>query len=444
MAKRMTNLVNFCKRRGFVFPGSSIYGGFANSYDYGPLGAQLRKNLQDKWWSDFIVRRHDCVGLESSVIMSPRVWEASGHTEEFTDPLVECLTCHKRFHDLHTEITSNNSELSKPKLFNLMFKTEIGVTEDASRDAFLRPETAQGAYINYYNTVESMRRKLPFGVGQMGKSFRNEVTPGNFIFRTREFDQLELQYFCEPGTSSNLFKYWVDESYDWLLKLGIKSDHLRKREHGPNDMAHYALQAIDIEYKYPWGWGELWGIVRRHMEASGQDMRYIPPGVGGKKDVNGVIPHVVEPALGLNRLLLAILLEGLMDEDIPKQSKGSSRSVMRISPLISPYTIAILPITKKSQFVEKANEVYTVLSQSTQNVRADIDFTGSIGKRYRRQDEIGTPICLTIDHQTMDDGTVTLRSRDSLAQMRVSLEELSKDPTALCQTALLLPAEENL
>ena len=470
----MDEIMNLCKRRGFVFEGSSIYGGMGSTYDYGPLGVQLKKNLQDRWWKDFVVKRMDCMGVETPIIMNPDVWRASGHVKQFTDPLIECKKCHKRTRADHlleellsvsktrvtsvdySSLSSIGRELAKfesssfpkcsnggrcdfgaPRMFNLLFRSQVGSTEDNAHEVYLRPETAQGVYVNYTQFASAMRAQLPFGVGQCGKSFRNEITLGNFIFRTREFDQMELQYFCESSTSSTWHEYWVDECESWLRDaVGLSSDRVRRDVVEKDDLAHYALASTDLEFKYPWGWDELWGIANRgsydlekHSEASGMSCAYTPPG-GSKR--SAVMPHVVEPALGLNRLLLATLVDAY-DVEESTEDGGASRTVLRLEPSLAPFQFAILPLVKKSvEMVNIAKELCDGLASRTS---VYYDEAGSIGKRYRRQDEIGTPVCVTVDSKTIEDGTVTLRARDSMEQRRVHMGDLKGEWEAHCAAA---------
>ncbi|KDO27813.1 glycyl-tRNA synthetase [Saprolegnia parasitica CBS 223.65] len=443
-------VVNLCRHRGFVYPGSDIYGGLANSFDYGPLGVQMKKNIQDAWWRHFVQSRTDCVGLDSSVILSSRVWEASGHIGNFTDPMTVCKECNSRVRadkliENASDVTGveeagglsceaideliathklscpscGSSSLQKTRLFNLLFRTNMGSTDETSEWVYLRPETAQGAYINFQHVVSTMRRRLPFGVGQMGKSFRNEISPGHFLFRTREFEQLELQYFCPPDESDNWFNYWVDECYNWLIKHGVKEANIKKRVHDQAELAHYARATTDIEFLYPFGWSELWGIanrtdydLRKHMEASKKDLSYQDPTT---KEV--CMPHVVEPALGTGRVLLAMLLDAYDEEEVA----GRKRTVLRLHPDIAPYKFAVLPLQSKGELVDVARSFYRDL---TVQASCDFDVTGSIGRRYRRQDEVGTPYCVTVDFETLADQSVTVRDRDSMAQVRVPIADL--------------------
>ncbi|ETV97736.1 glycine-tRNA ligase [Aphanomyces invadans] len=443
-------VVTLCRHRGFVFPGSDIYGGLANSFDYGPLGVQMKKNIQDAWWKHFVQSRTDCVGLDSSVILNSKVWEASGHIGNFTDPMTVCKSCNSRsradklvenkadvtgipdaggltcdeLDDLITKHkiacpTCGSADLQKSRQFNLLFRTNMGSTDETSEWVYLRPETAQGAYINFQHVVTTMRRRLPFGVGQMGKSFRNEISPGHFLFRTREFEQLELQYFCHPTESDNWFAYWVDECFNWLVQHGIKPSSLKKRVHDQAELAHYARATTDIEFLYPFGWSELWGIANRtnydlkkHMDASGEDLQYVDP-----TSRETLLPHVIEPALGTGRVMLAMLLDAYDEEEV----NGRQRTVLRLHPDIAPYKFAVLPLQSKGILAEKANEIYI---QLVKLASCDFDVTQSIGKRYRRQDEIGTPYCVTVDFETLEDGSVTVRERDSMEQVRVPITTL--------------------
>ena len=550
---QLDEVVSFCKRRGFIFSGSELYGSIGTGYDYGPLGSMLKKNVQDSWWKDFIERRPDCVPLESALLMNPRVWQASGHVHQFVDPLTECASCKKRtradklvkatvesmlaagkrdkvpshLHDPSTLGSLNLKDLSeaiagliipcpacgasgekglgKPRTFNLLFKTHVGpvMPEDhsalaaqeaasgkgsaaesegagkgkassgpenpnATSISYLRPETAQGVYVNFSNVMASLRKKLPLGIGQMGKSFRNEIAVGNFVFRTREFEQMELQYFCDPAESAKWFDYWVAFCEEWLLTHGLSRDNVRRKEYSGKELAHYALATTDLEYRYPFGWEELWGIANRgdydlraHSAASGQELMYRGDVGGGGKvrsrqevlslwgrelDVKILVisvelltstgtlhyhfsrlqpffPHAVEPAVGVNRLLLALLCEGLVEEPVlgADGTPKGSRTVLKLHERLAPYKAAVLPVVKDAELLRFSEELYTGMLR---HLPVDYDATQAIGKRYRRQDEVGTPLCVTVDTQSLTDGTVTVRCRDSMAQVRVHRDEI--------------------
>ncbi|HEC20950.1 MAG TPA: glycine--tRNA ligase [Candidatus Peregrinibacteria bacterium] len=513
----MDKIVSLCKRRGFIFPGSEIYGGLANTWDYGPLGAELKNNLKKHWWKTFVQERGDIVGLDSAILMNPKIWEASGHVGGFSDPLVECKKCHtrgradkmienvtgKEFNQFigeilelfHQELSKNKPgkkvfELSKdgseikletfkslkcevkgtvydlrnskfiksnqdetginksiltkslleqfkqscnncgacdwtePKEFNLMFKTHQGVTEESSSEVYLRPETAQGIFTNFKNVLGTSRKKLPFGIAQIGKSFRNEITPGNFIFRTREFEQMEIEYFVKPGEEKEHLDYWLKEVQDWLAKIGIKKENLRTRAHGKDELSHYSNDTFDIEYSFPWGWGELTGIASRtdfdltqHEKFSGEDLKYFDDQANEK-----FIPYVIEPSFGCDRTLLILLLDAYTEEEAPTaDGKTETRIVMKFQKDLAPLKAAILPLMKKPELIKVAQEIYEELKSE---YMTEIDLTGSIGKRYRRQDEIGTPYCLTVDFDTLEDKSVTIRDRDTMKQDRVKIKDL--------------------
>ncbi|TDH72455.1 hypothetical protein CCR75_009276 [Bremia lactucae] len=454
--KPTTNLqervVALCRHRGFVFPGSELYGGLANSFDYGPLGVLMKKNVIDRWWFEFVQKRPDCVGLDSAVLLNSAVWKASGHVDNFTDPMTVCSNCNTRVRVdqlLESKLNSddNTDALALPSLaqldellkthdvacpkcnktqsflpakhFNLLFRTNMGATDETCEWIYLRPETAQGAYINFSIVQSTMRKKLPFGIGQVGKSFRNEISPGHFLFRTREFEQLELQYFTHPRESDDWYQYWINQCYKFLITYGIRPDSLRKHEHSPEELAHYARATTDIQFKYPFGWSELWGIANRtsydlkkHMDASGKSLKYHD--AVAKEDF---LPHVIEPALGAGRVILSMLLEAYDEEEV----NGRQRTVLRLHPEISPYRFAVLPLVKKEPLLAIAQQLFENLSASAST---DYDLSGSIGRRYRRQDEIGTPMCFTIDFETLEDKCVTVRDRDSMEQKRVSIEHI--------------------
>ncbi|MDU4659027.1 MAG: glycine--tRNA ligase, partial [Clostridium butyricum] len=435
----------------FVFPGSDIYGGLANSWDYGPLGVEFKNNVKKAWWKKFVQESPYNVGLDSAILMNPEVWVASGHVGGFSDPLMDCKECKARFRAdkiVEDHMTANGAEVASadgwtneqlkeyiesnnivcPKCgkmnytdirkFNLMFKTFQGVTEDAKSEMYLRPETAQGIFVNFKAVQRTSRKKVPFGIAQIGKSFRNEITPGNFTFRTREFEQMELEFFCKPGTDLEWHKYWKDYCWNFLLNLNVKPENLRMRDHGEEELSFYSNATSDIEYLFPFGWGELWGIADRtdydlnkHQEHSGQDLSYLDQTTNEK-----YIPYVIEPSLGADRVALAFLIEAYDEEEL---EGGDSRTVMHLHPALAPFKAAILPLSKKLS--ERALEVYADLSKK---FNLDFDETGSIGKRYRRQDEIGTPYCITIDFETLEDEAVTIRNRDTMEQERIKISEL--------------------
>lgn len=445
----MEKLVSVCKQYGYIFQGSEIYGGLSNSWDYGTLGVELKNNLKKAWWKKFVEERENIYGLDSAIIMNPEIWVASGHVGGFSDPLIDCKKCKSRHRadKLIEEFTEgqetgdgwSNEKLEKyieendikcPKCgskdftkirqFNLLFETSIGVTEENKNTVYLRGETAQGIFVNFLNVQRSMRAKLPFGIGQIGKSFRNEITPGNFIFRQREFEQMEMEFFCKPDTDLEWFDYWRNYCMDFLKQIGLKEENLRFRDHKKEELSFYSKATTDIEYNYPQGWGELWGIadrtdydLSRHMEHSKQDLRYLDPETNEK-----YIPYVVEPAVGLDRMLLAVLTDAYEEETL---EDGSVRKVMKIHPAIAPYKVAILPLVKKYHS-EKANEIFETLKKE---FMCTYDETGNIGKRYRRQDVAGTPYCITIDEDTLEKGTVTVRDRDTMQQETIKIEEIT-------------------
>lgn len=446
--KTMEKIVALCKGRGFVYPGSEIYGGLANSWDYGPLGVEFKNNVKRAWWKKFIQESPYNVGLDAAILMNPKVWVASGHVGGFSDPLMDCKDCKARFRadklieDATGEIADgwsdekmiefiNEKNIPCPECgkhnftdirkFNLMFKTFQGVTEDSSSEIYLRPETAQGIFVNFKSVQRTSRKKLPFGIGQIGKSFRNEITPGNFIFRIREFEQMELEFFCKPGTDLEWFKYWKDYCENFLLSLGIKKENMRLRDHDPEELSHYSNATTDIEYLFPFGWGELWGIadrtdfdLKQHSEFSGEKMEYTDPESGEK-----YIPYCIEPSLGADRVALAFLVDAY-DEEIVDPEKNDTRVVMHFHPALAPIKAAVLPLSKKLS--EEAVKVYEKLASE---FMCEYDESGSIGKRYRRQDEIGTLFCITYDFDSRDDDSVTVRHRDSMEQERVKIEDLT-------------------
>ncbi len=440
--KTMEKIVSLCKNRGFVYSGSEIYGGLSNTWDYGPLGVEFKNNVKKAWLKKFVQESKYNVGLDCAILMNPQVWVASGHVGGFSDPLMDCRDCKTRhradkliedvggdandmtFEEMEEYIKDNNvvcpecgsKNFTDIRKFNLMFKTYQGVTEDAKNEIYLRPETAQGIFVNFANIQRTTRKKIPFGVAQIGKSFRNEITPGNFTFRTREFEQMELEFFCKPGTDLEWFYYWKDYCKNWLLSLGIKEENMRLRDHGEEELSFYSNATTDIEYLFPFGWGELWGIadrtdydLKKHQEHSGKSLEYFDPADNSK-----YIPYVIEPSLGADRVALAFLCEAYDEEVI---SEKETRMVMHLHPALAPYKAAILPLSKKLS--HGASKVYESLSK---HFMVEYDDTGSIGKRYRRQDEIGTPFCLTYDFDSLEDNCVTVRNRDTMEQERVKID----------------------
>jgi glycyl-tRNA synthetase len=424
MPDSMEAVVSLAKRRGFVFPSAEIYGGFRSTYDYGPLGVLMLRNVRELWWRYMVQERPEVVGIEAAILSSPKIWEASGHLAGFTDPLVDCRACGARWRADHIEGVCpgcGSSDLTEPRDFNLMFKTFVGPVEDEASVAYLRPETAQGMFVNFSLVQRVIRRGPPFGIAQTGKSFRNEITPGNFVFRTREFDQMELEYFVPPADSPRFHGYWIEERYRWYRTLGIPEDKLRLRPHEPDELSHYSSGTTDIEFLFPWGFGELEGIanrtdfdLRQHARHSGEDLSYFDPRTGER-----YVPHVIEPAGGVTRAMMCFLLAAL-DQDVVG---GEERSVLRLSPLLAPYLVAVLPLSRKPELTKVGHEIYRRLSA---HHSTDFDDTQSIGRRYRRQDEIGTPWCVTIDFETLEDRAVTIRERDTLVQERVSLDRLEE------------------
>ena len=448
----MEKIVSLCKNRGYVYPGSEIYGGLSNAWDYGPLGVEFKNNIKKAWLKKFVQESKYNVGLDAAILMNPETWVASGHVGGFSDPLIDCKSCKTRhradkliedwmkknkkeevvdgwsdekmvnfIHENGIECPDCGATNFTPiRKFNLMYKTYQGVTEDSKSEIYLRPETAQGIFVNFKNVLRTTRRKLPMGIGQIGKSFRNEITPGNFIFRIREFEQMELEFFCKPGTDMEWFKYWRSFCKEWLLKLGMKEENLRLRDHSPEELSFYSTGTTDIEFLFPFGWGELWGIadrtnydLKQHMEHSKEDFTYLDQETGEK-----FIPYCVEPSLGCDRVALAFLCNSYDEEEI---SEGDVRTVLHLHPALAPYKVAILPLSKKLS--AKAEEIFEKLSKK---YMCEYDEAGSIGKRYRREDEIGTPYCITIDFETENDNSVTIRDRDTMEQVRVKIDELEK------------------
>ncbi len=450
MVESMEKIVNLCKARGYIYPGSEIYGGLANTWDYGPLGVELKNNVKKAWMKKFVQESKYNVGLDAAILMNPETWVASGHVGGFSDPLIDCKECKTRHradklieewaHENGKDMIAdgmtdeamvnfiNDNDIVCPncgkrnftsiRKFNLMFKTFQGVTEDSKAEIFLRPETAQGIFVNFKNVQRTTRRKIPFGIAQIGKAFRNEITPGNFTFRTREFEQMELEFFCKPGTDMEWFEYWRSYSKNFLLSLGMEEKNIRLRDHSPEELVFYSKGTTDIEFAFPFGWGELWGIadrtdydLTRHQEHSKQDMSYMDPETNEK-----YVPYCIEPSLGADRVTLAFLCNSYFEEEV---AEGDVRTVLKLHPFLAPYKVAVLPLSKKLS--DKAEEVYTELSKY---FMCDYDEAGSIGKRYRREDEIGTPYCVTIDFDTLEDGCVTVRDRDTMEQVRIKIEEV--------------------
>src|SRR5579862_3499331 len=430
----MDKIVSLAKRRGFVFPSSEIYGGLGSTYDFGHYGVLLKNNVKEQWWRAMLTERDDIVAIDSAILQHPRVWEASGHLEGFTDPLVDCRTCKQRFRADHLgELQcgrkpskhpgeADECDLTQARDFNLMFETTVGPVKESGATAYLRPETAQGIFINFKNVLQFSRKKPPFGIAQVGKSFRNEITPGNFIFRTREFEQMEMEFFVPPAEAASWFEHWLGERERWYVELGIRPDHLRLRAHDTDELSHYSSATSDVEYLFPIGWSELEGIANRgdfdltqHAKFSGQKLEYVDTASGER-----YIPHVIEPAAGADRALLAFMVDAYDEDEI----EGETRTLLRLHPQLAPVKVAILPLVKKDGQPELAGEIYRELRERFQS---EYDEGGAIGRRYRRQDEIGTPWAVTIDHQSLEDRTVTVRDRDSLAQERIAIAELADE-----------------
>ena len=452
MLKDMETIVRLCKSRGYVYPGSEIYGGLANTWDYGPLGVELKNNVKEAWRKKFIQENKNIVGLDAAILMNPETWVASGHVSGFSDPLLDCKECKTRHradkliesfaHDKGEDIVAdgwtdeqmlnyiNDNKIVCPKCgklnytnirkFNLMFKTFQGVTEDSTSTVYLRPETAQGIFVDFKNVMRTTRKKIPMGIAQIGKAFRNEITPGNFTFRTREFEQMELEFFCKPGTDIEWWKYWKEFCKNWLLNLGMKEENIRLRDHSPEELVFYSKGTTDIEFAFPFGWGELWGIADRtdydltaHQTHSKEDMSYLDPETNEK-----YIPYVIEPSVGADRVTLAFLCNAYEEQEL---GEGDTRIVLHLHPALAPYKAAILPLSKKLN--DKADEVFQTLAKA---FPVDYDEAGSIGKRYRRQDEIGTPYCITVDFDTLEDNQVTVRDRDTMEQIRIPIDQVEK------------------
>lgn len=432
---RMSQLISLCKRRGFIFPSSEIYGGIANGWDYGPLGAELKNNIKQAWWKRFVQERADVVGIDAAIIMSPKVWEASGHLEHFTDPLVDCRKCRSRFRADEMEQKTKTGwrcpacggELTEPRRFNLMFQTFLGPVQDESAVVYLRPETAQAMFVDFKLVQQTMRLRIPFGIAQMGKAFRNEITPGNFIYRTREFEQMEIEYFVHPRDWEKYFDHWLKEMLDWIEFLGIKRDDIVLHEIPKKELAHYSQRTIDIEYKYPFGTRELYGLAYRtdfdlknHQKKSGADLTFIDPLTHER-----FLPHVIEPTWGVDRSLLVVLLSAYHEEEAPTAVAGETdkRVVLKIPKTLAPIQVAVLPLLRKEKLCQAAREIAERLRRS---YRVEYDETQSIGRRYRRQDEIGTPYAVTVDFESLEDQKVTVRDRDSMKQDRVAVDELEE------------------
>jgi glycyl-tRNA synthetase len=432
----MDTIVSLCKRRGFVYPSAEIYGGFANAWDYGPLGVEMRRRIREAWWRYMVSERDDMVGVEAAIVTNPRVWEASGHLQHFTDPMVDCRECKNRFRaDDRPEWDDDTGQLREPttcpncnavnsfteaRQFNMMLKTFIGPVEDSAAVAYMRPETAQGMFVNFDNVLTTTRRKLPFGIAQIGKSFRNEITPGNFIFRTREFEQMEMEYFCRPEEGPKWFDYWRDQRYNWYSTIGVKESSLRRYDHPREKLSHYSGGTTDVEFLYPFGWGELEGVayrtnydLKQHGEFSGKSLTFYD-----EETKEHIIPHVVEPAVGVDRIMLILLIDAY-DEDV---MSGERRVVLRLHPSVAPVQVAVLPLSRNEKLVPKAREVW---AQVRRHFTTQYDDAQAIGRRYRRQDEIGTPLCVTVDFKTVEeDNAVTIRERDTGEQERVPISEL--------------------
>jgi glycyl-tRNA synthetase len=425
MAIDFDTIVNLAKKRGFVFQASEIYGGLRSAYDYGPLGVELLRNVKEQWWHSMVRMRDDIVGIDSAIIQSPSVWQASGHLASFTDPLVECTNCNNRFREDKLESDQcpscgKTGTFTEAKNFNLMFKTHMGPVESADNAVYLRPETAQGIFINFENVRRTSRLKLPFGIAQIGKSFRNEITPGQFVFRTREFEQMEMEFFCRPEEADEWFKYWIDERKRWYLDLGMKEDNVRFREHEPDELSHYSTDTFDVDYRFPWGFDELEGVANRtdfdlkaHMEASGKDLTYFDQEAGER-----FVPYVIEPAAGATRTTFAFLLDAYHEEEV----RGDTRTVLRLDQRLAPIKVAVLPLSKKPELTEVSTKLAAELRALWP---LEHDVTQAIGRRYRRQDEIGTPYCVTVDFDSLDDQAVTVRDRDTMAQDRIAMDQVA-------------------
>ena len=465
--KRVTidldKLVSLCKRRGFIFQSSEIYGGLASTWDYGPLGAELKRNVKDSWWRSMVLERDDMVGLDSAIIMHPEVWRASGHVESFTDPLVECVVCHRRWredqlppvvpaeHEVRPSVVPAEAgtqspdpdsapdpvcpecegKLTPPRMFNLMFETHMGPVRSDENTVHLRPETAQGIFVNFANVVTATRRRPPFGIAQIGKAFRNEITTGNFIYRTREFEMMEIEFFVQPGEDEEWHERWIDESLRWYASLGVDESRLRVRPHDPDELSHYSKATSDIEYRFPWGWGEIQGTANRtdydlraHAAASGESLSYFDEALG-----DHVVPYVIEPSFGVDRAMMTFLVDAYAEEEaVSAKGKPEKRVVLRLHPALAPVKVAVLPLSRNERLTPTAREVYDVVRRSgAAGGLVQFDDAQSIGRRYRRQDEIGTPLCVTVDFDTLDDRAVTIRDRDTMQQQRVQVDGLVEE-----------------
>ncbi len=430
----LEKLVSLCKRRGFIFQSSEIYGGLASTWDYGPLGVELKRNLKESWWRSMVWSRDDMVGLDSAILMHPTTWKASGHLQSFSDPLVECKDCHQRWREDQLDKSSCpdcNGNLTDSRNFNLMFKTFMGPVEEDASTVFLRPETAQGIFVNFNNVLSTTRKKLPFGIAQIGKAFRNEITTGNFIFRTREFEMMEIEYFVNPGDDEDQHQKWIDLFINWYLSLGLNRERLRVRPHAGSELSHYSKATHDIEYHFPWGWGEIQGIANRtdydlkaHTEASGESLTYFDT------DSNQhITPYVIEPSAGVDRAVMALLVDSYTEQDAPTASGGSEiRTLLKLHHSLAPVKVAILPLSRKENVSSLARDIHQMLRVSnTINGFIQYDDSQSIGRRYRRQDEIGTPLCITIDFESLEDNSVTIRDRDTMKQERVAIKDLPSE-----------------
>ncbi|MBR49302.1 MAG: glycine--tRNA ligase [Chloroflexi bacterium] len=434
----MEKISSLCKRRGFIFQSSEIYGGLASTWDYGPLGVELKRNVKDNWWNQMVWERDDIIGLDSSILMHPDTWRASGHLDSFTDPLIECKACNKRYREDHldSDIILKKScpepdcsgELGEARMFHLMFKTFMGPVEDDAAIVYLRPETAQGIFVNFNNVVTSSRKKLPFGIAQIGKAFRNEITTGNFIFRTREFEMMEIEYFVKPGEDEEIHQKWLEDCMKWYDSIGINSSKLRIREHDKDELSHYAKSTFDIEYKFPWGWGEIQGIANRtdfdlksHSEMSGEKLTYFD-----EQSQEHIIPYVIEPSCGVDRTVMALLIDAYSEETtIQPNGKSDTRVLLKLSPNIAHVKVAVLPLSRNEKLTPLANKIYDQVRKSSLiSGHVQFDDSQSIGRRYRRQDEIGTPLCVTVDFDSLEDNMVTIRERDSMNQTRVQISKL--------------------
>ena len=427
-AAELDQIVNLCKRRGFVYPSAEIYGGFRSSYDYGPLGSLMLRNVREAWIRTMVQQRDDVVLIDAAILGPPAVFEASGHLANFSDPLVDCTSCKQRFREDHLtdpDVCPNCAKtgtFTEARAFNLMFKTQAGPVEGSGTEVYMRPETAQGMFVNFVNVLQTSRKKPPFGIAQVGKSFRNEITPGNFIFRTREFEQMELEFFVPPAESAQWYEYWCRTRMQWYIDLGIPADMLMLRPHDADELSHYSSGTSDVEFMYPWGWGELEGIAQRtdydlkqHAEHSGQKLDFFDQAANER-----YVPYVIEPAAGVNRAMAAFLLAAYDEDEVG----GESRTILRLHPRLAPYKVAVLPLSKKETLTPLAKEIYSALAE---RYMVDYDDTQSIGKRYRRQDEIGTPLCVTVDFDSLDDGAVTIRDRDTTEQVRVPVVDVEAE-----------------